>query len=292
VASHPSQHLDLGQPANAIEKLLAKYPKHQGLASMVELKSTPQHMEESWSTACTDDASSNLALLFKPGHTPGTWRQAKKWQNEKCLDMYPDNKSLCSRVIKQLFADRPRGGAPFSADKKFCEESFDLFQAASLQLHGTTELLEGRRRKDGGTHFGVCNVCTSLYKAGRLPEDIWSADNQVGHVLMDNWLLAPIMYGYQLWSRPFSRWMLRSPLLLNMVEPFGASWAKTMAWTMGSTHPEAQPHILAFLVCFVGVPICYVLGIMMIISQSPTLGLFLTLALGAVIARRRQLKTA
>ncbi len=102
---------------------------------------------------------------------------------------------------------------------------------------------------------GDCVICTELYYQGRMPEEIYIADEQFGKVMRDTNRF--IMVGYHSWGKTVVKWMRKSETVTDIAEAIAMPWAYEMAYRMGVTE---EGNILGKVLMGVGIPICIAIG--------------------------------
>ncbi len=99
-------------------------------------------------------------------------------------------------------------------------------------------------------------ICTELYRQGLLDKKTYLADSVYGALLDD-----AVLIGYHSWAEGIADKMRDSKILTRVVSLIAIPWAKEMAYQMGVLD---KGHWLGKVMNIVGIPICRLIGRLMI----------------------------
>jgi len=103
--------------------------------------------------------------------------------------------------------------------------------------------------KDGGDGMVIC---TELFSQGRMPANIYYADQKYGL-----WQSDDVKQGYYIWAKPVVKLMRKSQLTTNIVAFFATPWSEHMAYEMGVLHKD---NLFGKALMTTFKPICRVIG--------------------------------
>ncbi len=130
-----------------------------------------------------------------------------------------------------------------------------------------------------GDIFGTI-ICTELYRQGYLTDEIYAADVQFGQDIDRN--LPLVRKGYQFLAAPIVGMMQESKAFTEAVYFFAEPWAEEMAHRTGVLEED---NFWGSLIMFVGVPLCFVVGIFVTLGYTSIA--LLLLLIGIIYAYKK-----
>ena len=120
----------------------------------------------------------------------------------------------------------------------------------------------GQQPEGGG---GGTAICTVYHDFGYLNGKIWLADERMGQRLDER-----TMRGYHLWGVPFASYLRRKgpqSRIVKLLKPFVLAWAEYIGSRM---FVEIRPNKLGAVMYHIGIPICKLLGIVLVCAHTRT----------------------
>jgi hypothetical protein len=122
---------------------------------------------------------------------------------------------------------------------------------ATQQGRYTTQDMGG---DDGGTDDGTV-ICTELHRQGKLCDDWYKADAEVGRWFAEN---DPyVLSGYHFWAEPLAWLMSKSRIITSLISVMALPWAKEMYIQQGNNGIST---FRGMFLCKFGPPVCRVIG--------------------------------
>ncbi len=140
------------------------------------------------------------------------------------------NELAAQQMAAEINASLEAAGAPAAAEASLGNDT------VGFGSYGETGGIVGADSGGGGDGGGGATViCTKLHSLGKMPEDIFEADQAFGEMMIR---LHPEIYaGYILWAKHVVRWMGRDDFIgkavVAIVETLAKPWSIAMAEEMG-----------------------------------------------------------